>query len=98
METVKDRTFSPLDDSTMARRQQATPPIWLGRTHWRLFWDAWWGGGPWLARIVRFLEIPHSLISPERVKWRFERLKQLGYIDVIPTLPQVLVAGRDQII
>jgi hypothetical protein len=39
-----------------------------------------------------------ALFRPGLVRARLERLRDLGHVDVVPSLPQLLVAGRDQMI
>lgn len=83
---------------SMAKRQSATPPDWLGRSRGTLLMDAIIGGGPVLGRIRRAVAIPLNLFRPGRMRRLLARLKELGYIDRIPSLPQFIVTGRDQII
>ena len=38
-----------------------------------------------------------AILRPSIVRKRLERLKELGHCEVVPTLPQLLVASRDQL-
>ena len=85
------------DGRSMAETQGATPPAWLGRSRWRL-----------LARrhrrlsartgtsCVQLLSLLVAYLRPRLVRRRLERLRALGHIDATPTIAQLLVAGRDQ--
>lgn len=81
----------------MAERQGATPPAWIGRSRLRLLADVvggWWQN---LDKLVQLVSLLLAFFRPRLVRRRLERLRGLGHIDAIPTLPQLLVAGRDQI-
>ena len=81
----------------MAELQGATPPSWLGRSRWRLLGDVIGGWRQNLDKLVHLVALVGAFLRPGRVRRRLERLRGLGHIDAIPTLPQILVAGRDQI-
>jgi hypothetical protein len=87
---------------TMAERQGATPPTWLGRSRWRLFLDAL---GSWRQNVDKLIQLVGLLlgyIRPAVVRRRLQRLQALGHLDApdspLPTLPQLLVAARDQMV
>src|SRR6185436_11930704 len=82
----------------MAKTQGATPPAWLGRSRWSLLKDVI---GGWLHlrdRIVQLWGLILGFVRPSIVRQRLERLKELGHIDVVPRMSQLLVAARDQMI
>ena len=81
----------------MNDRQGNTPPTWLGRSSWSLFLDII---GGWQQNRDKLLEVYRMLTAmarPSLVRARLERLKRLGHCDHIPTMPQLLVASRDQL-
>ncbi|HVZ71015.1 MAG TPA: hypothetical protein VHJ20_01460 [Polyangia bacterium] len=82
--------------SSMAETQGATPPPWLGRSRLRLFFDAVGGLRANVAKVVQLFGLVLGYLRPAQVRARFERLRALGYVDVVPTWAQALVAGRDQ--
>ena len=82
----------------MARTQGATPPPWLGRSRWSLFKDVIGGWVHLRDRIVQLVGLLVAFVRPGIVRRRLERLRELGHVDVVPTLPQLLVAARDQMI
>jgi hypothetical protein len=87
-----------MDARSMSEIQGATPPAWKGRGNLRLLADVVGGlRQNWdkIAQLVGFLV---ALFRPKLVRARLERLRELGHVEVIPTLPQLLVAGRDQMI
>ena len=81
----------------MAERQGATPPGWKGRSWLRLLSDVVGGWRQNLDKLVQWLSLSLAFFRPGLVRRRLERLRGLGHIDAIPTLSQLLVAGRDQI-
>lgn len=81
----------------MAERQGATPPTWLGRSRWRLLRDVLGGWRQNVDKVVQLAMLLAAFVWPPIVRRRLERLEALGHIDALPTLPQLLVAGRDQI-
>jgi hypothetical protein len=82
---------------SMAERQGATPPGWLGRSRWRLLADVIGGWRQNVDKLVQLAQLVLAYLRPGLVRRRLQRLRALGHIDVVPTLPQLLVAGRDQI-
>ncbi|HEX7487575.1 MAG TPA: hypothetical protein VF341_01615, partial [Anaeromyxobacteraceae bacterium] len=76
---------------SMAELQGATPPFWLGRSRWRLLGDVIGGWRQNLDKLVHFVALVGAFLRPGRVRRRLERLRGLGHIDAIPTLPQILV-------
>ena len=82
----------------MAERQGATPPGWLGRPRRRLLADVAGGLRQNWDKLVQLAGLVTAFFRPGLVRQRLERLRALGHIDVIPTVPQLLVAGRDQMI
>ncbi len=85
------------DASTMAERQQATPPAWLGRSRWKLAADVVGGLRQNRDKVVQLAGFFHGLVSPALVRARLERMRQLGHCDVVPTVAQLLLAARDQL-
>jgi hypothetical protein len=81
---------------SMAELQGATPPAWLGRSRWSLLRDVIGGGRQIRERIRQLLALLAAFVRPALVRDRLERLRALGHIDVVPTIPQILVAARDQ--
>lgn len=82
----------------MAAVQGATPPAWLGRSRWTLLRDVW---GTWRQigdRLVQLAGLLWGFCRPALVRARLERLRALGHIDVVPSMAQLLVAARDQMI
>ena len=82
----------------MSVKQGATPPAWIGRGRLRLLADVIGGFRQNLDKIVQLAGFLLALLRPSRVRARLERLRELGHVDVAPSLPQLLVAGRDQMI
>jgi hypothetical protein len=80
----------------MAARQGATPPAWLGRSRWRLLADVVGGVRQNVDKLRQLLALLAAYARPSVVRRRFERLRELGHIDVVPTWAQAVVAGRDQ--
>lgn len=82
----------------MAERQGATPPAWLARPRRRLLADVVGGLRQNWDKLVQLAGLIGAYLRPGRVRRRLERLRALGHIDTLPTVPQLLVAGRDQMI
>jgi hypothetical protein len=82
--------------SSMAERQGATPPAWLGRSRRTLLADVLAGWRQNLDKLVQLASLLAAFFRPALVRRRLERLRDLGHIDALPTLPQLLVAARDQ--
>ena len=82
----------------MAGRQNATPPAWLGRSRWRLLGDVVGGWRQNVDKLVQLAGLIAAFFRPALVRRRLERLQALGHIDATPTLRQLLVAARDQMI
>jgi len=81
---------------SMAGRQGATPPPWLGRPRWRLWTDVLGGLRQNWDKLVQTLALCAAYFRPALVRRRLVRLRALGHIETIPTIAQMLVAGRDQ--
>jgi hypothetical protein len=81
---------------SMAKAQGATPPPWLGRSRWSLLADVVGGWVHLRDRFVQVLGLLIGFVRPAVVRARLQRLQALGHVDVVPTLPQLLVAARDQ--
>ncbi len=84
--------------TTMADRQGATPPTWLGRSWWSLLRDVFGGLRQNRDKFVQLFLLIAAYVWPPMVRRRVERLKTLGHIDVVPTVSQLLVAARDQML
>jgi hypothetical protein len=82
----------------MAKTQGATPPPWLGRSRWSLIKDVIGGWIHLRDRVVQLVGLLVAFVRPSVVRARLERLRELGHIEVIPNLSQLLVAARDQMI
>jgi hypothetical protein len=83
---------------SMAAIQGATPPAWLGRSRWRLLGDVI---GSWRQNRDKLRQLAGLVLAffrPALVRARLQRLRALGHIDATPSLPQLLVAARDQMI
>ena len=81
---------------SMAATQGATPPAWLGRSRWRLLRDVIGGFRQNWDKLVQLLSLLAAYLRPRLVRGRLERLRALGHVDATPTIAQLLVAGRDQ--
>jgi hypothetical protein len=81
---------------SMAETQGATPPTWLGRSRWRLFRDVLGGLRQNRDKLVHLVSLLAAYFRPSLVRRRLERLRALGHVDTTPTIAQLLVAGRDQ--
>ena len=81
---------------SMAATQGATPPAWLGRSRWRLLRDVMGGFRQNWDKLVQLLSLLAAYFRPRLVRGRLERLRALGHVDATPTIAQLLVAGRDQ--
>src|SRR5262245_10156167 len=86
------------DGPSMAETQGATPPAWLGRSRWRLLGDVVGGLRQNWDKLRQLISLLAAYFRPGLVRRRLERLRALGHVDTIPTIPQLLVAGRDQMI
>lgn len=84
--------------NTMAKTQGATPPPWLGRSRWSLLTDVIGGWVHLRDRIVQLWGLFLGFVRPSIVRQRLERLRELGHIEVVPRMSQLLVASRDQMI
>src|SRR3954454_2561818 len=83
-------------NTSMAEIQQATPPPWLGRSRWRLLADVVGGWRQLRDRVVQIGGVLAGLFCPPLGRSRLQRLRALGHIDVVPSIAQLLVAARDQ--
>jgi hypothetical protein len=86
------------ETKSMAEIQGATPPTWFGRSRWRLVADV---VGSWRQnrdKVVQLAGLVLAFFRPSLVRARLQRLRALGHVDATPTLPQLLVAARDQMI
>ena len=83
---------------SMAEIQGATPPAWLARPRRRLFADVLGGVRQNWDKLVQLASLIAAYFRPALVRRRLERLRQLGHIDAVPSIPQLLVAGHDQMI
>jgi hypothetical protein len=90
---------APIDEPrSMAELQGATPPAWLDRTPRRLLADVLGGIRQNWDKVRQLAALVTAYFRPKLVRRRLERLRALGHIDALPTVPQLLVAGRDQMI
>jgi hypothetical protein len=84
------------DGLSMAAAQGATPPAWLGRSRWRLFRDIVGSVRQNWDKLRQLVSLLVAYLRPGLVRRRLERLRALGHVDTTPTIAQLLVAGRDQ--
>src|SRR5579871_2225369 len=82
--------------TSMAARQGATPPAWLGRPRRRLVADVVGGVRENLDKLRQLASLVTAFFRPRLIRRRLERLRALGHVDAVPTIGQLLVAGRDQ--
>ena len=82
--------------TSMAERQGATPPAWLGRSRLALLADVLGGVRQNLDKLRQLASLVTAFFRPRLVRRRLERLRALGHVDAVPTIGQLLVAGRDQ--
>jgi hypothetical protein len=82
----------------MAEAQGAAPPAWRGRSWWRLLADVIGGWRQNLDKLRQLVGLLAAFCRPGVVRRRLLRLRELGHVDAVPTLAQLLVAGRDQIV
>ena len=87
---------APATTASMAERQGATPPGWLGRSRLRLLADVIGGLRQNADKVRQLLSLLTAFFRPRLVRRRLERLRALGHVDAVPTIGQLLVAGRDQ--
>jgi hypothetical protein len=80
----------------MAEAQGATPPPWLGRSRWRLLADVIGGVRQNWDKCRQLVSLLAAYLRPALIRRRLQRLRALGHIDATPTIAQLLVAGRDQ--
>jgi hypothetical protein len=80
----------------MAERQGASPPPWLGRPRRALLADVLVGWRQNVDKVVQLLGLLAAFFRPGLVRRRLERLRALGHVDAVPTMAQLLVAARDQ--
>lgn len=91
--------YLPVMQSTsMASRQNATPPAWLGRGRWSLLRDALGSLHQNLDKVRQLAALLVAFVRPSVVRRRLERLIELGHADARPTWSQLLLAARDQMI
>jgi hypothetical protein len=83
-------------NTSMAERQGATPPAWLGRSRLSLLADVVGGVRQNLDKLRQLVSLVTAFFRPRLVRRRLERLRALGHVDAVPTIGQLLVAGRDQ--
>jgi hypothetical protein len=83
---------------SMASTQGATPPAWLGRSRWSLLKDVIGGWTHLRDRFVQLWGLLLGFVRPSVVRGRLERLRELGHVEVVPSMSQLLVAARDQMI
>ncbi|HEY0712445.1 MAG TPA: hypothetical protein VGF45_07215 [Polyangia bacterium] len=95
MEPILSLVVNP---PSMAAKQGATPPAWFGLSNWQLLLGAIGGWRQNWDKVRQVVALLVAFFRPALVRRRLARLRELGHIDVLPTLPQLLVAGRDQII
>jgi hypothetical protein len=88
----------PAATTSMAERQGATPPAWLGRSWVGLLFDVIGGPRQNWDKLVQLAGLLVAFFRPGLLRRRLERLRALGHIEVIPNMRQLLVAGRDQMI
>src|SRR4051794_22171250 len=81
---------------SMSEIQGATPPAWLGRGRVGLLADVVGGFRQNADKLAHVASMMLAMLRPRQVRARLERLRALGHIDVVPSLPQLLVAARDQ--
>jgi hypothetical protein len=86
------------ENRSMAELQGATPPPWLSRPPRRLLADVLGGVRQNWRKLGQLAALVAAYFRPKLVRRRLERLRALGHIDALPTVPQLLVAGRDQMI
>jgi hypothetical protein len=82
----------------MSDIQGSTPPSWRGRGRLRLLADVVGGFRQNVDKLLQLVGFAGALVRPSRVRARLERLRDLGHIDVVPSMAELLVAGRDQMI
>ena len=82
----------------MAEIQGATPPSWLGRPRARLLADVIGGLRQNWDKLRQLVSLLAAYFRPALVRGRLGRLRTLGHVDAVPTIAQLLVAGRDQMI
>ena len=80
----------------MAERQGATLPAWRARSRVRLLADVIGGARQNWDKLRQLASLVIAYFRPRLVRRRLERLRALGHIDAVPTIGQLLVAGRDQ--
>src|SRR6059058_4372283 len=83
---------------SMAEAQGATPPGWRGRSRWRLLGDVIGGLRENWDKLRQLVSLLAADFRPALVRRRLERLRALGHVDAMPTIAQLLVAGRDQMV
>lgn len=81
----------------MNQVQGNTPPKWLGRSTWALFWDVIGGVRQNAHKALEVARMVGALLRPSLVRKRVERLRELGHCEQIPSMAQLLVASRDQL-
>src|SRR4051812_7221208 len=83
---------------SMAETQGATPPAWRGRSRRRLLGDVIGGLRQNWDKLRQLVSLLAAYFRPRLVRRRLERLRALGHVDATPTIAQLLVAGRDQMV
>jgi hypothetical protein len=83
-------------DTSMATKQSATRPTWMGRSKARLLLDVVGGLSANVNKLIQLVGLFAGFALPGLVRKRLERLEELGHIHQLPTIAQMLVAARDQ--
>lgn len=96
-ETCYHKPVNEAPADNMAARQSCTPPTWKARSRWRLLRDVIGGPKQNWDKLKAVAIMLFTLLRPSIVHGRLRKLKSLGLCDVTPTIPQLLVASRDQL-
>ncbi len=83
-------------DHGMAARQSATPPVWLGKSRGTLLLDVLGGWRQNWDKLAQLYALLSAIVRPSVVRGRLNRLLELGHVDGLATVSQLLVAARDQ--
>ena len=77
--------------------QGNTPPAWLGKHWWALLVDVVGGWAQNREKLAQISAMLGTMVRPERVRARLERLADMGHCEALPSMAQLLVASRHQL-
>jgi hypothetical protein len=90
--------LSPESAAAMAARQGATAPAWLGWSRRRLLGAVIGGWRQNRDKLTHLFALIGAFFRPTLVRQRLTRLRDHGFIEAVPSIAQLVVGARDQMI